>query len=100
MVKHIVVWKFRESAEGASRAENLKRAKSLLEMLKGRIPGIRRFEVGIDVSQTDASYDLVLNSEFTDTRALDEYRNHPDHLRVVEFLRKVHEGRVVVDYLV
>ena len=100
MVRHIVVWKFRDFAEGATRAENLKRAKALLKMLKGRIPAIRRFEVGIDVSQSDQSYDLVLNSEFADTRSLEEYRVHPDHLRVVEFLRKVHEGRVVVDYLV
>ncbi len=100
MVKHIVVWKFKQSAEGASRAENLKKAKAMLEMLKGKIPAIRRFEVGIDVSLTESSFDLVLNSEFADTRALEEYRSHPDHVRVVEFLRKVHEGRIVVDYLV
>ena len=100
MVRHVVVWKFRESAEGAPRAENLKRAKALLEILKGRINVIRRFEIGIDLSQTENSYDLVLISEFADTRALKEYQDHPDHLRVVEFLRKVHEGKVVVDHLV
>ncbi len=100
MLKHVVLWKFKDFAEGASREQNLKKAKSLLESLKGRIPEIRRFEVGIDVSQTDRSYDLALNSEFTDGFALQEYQKHPDHLRVVEFLRKVHDGRIVVDYLV
>jgi hypothetical protein len=100
MVKHVVLWKFRDFAEGASREENLKKAKTLLELLRNRIPEIRRLEVGIDVSQTDHSYDLLLNSEFADGHSLQEYQKHPDHVRVVEFLRKVHEGRIVVDYLV
>ncbi len=100
MLKHIVVWKFRESAEGATREENLKTAKRLLEMLPSRIREIRRFEVGIDVSQGEQSYDLVLSSEFSDGQALHAYQVHPDHVRLVEFLRKVHQGRIVVDYVV
>lgn len=100
MLRHIVMWKFKESAEGASREENLKKAKALIESLKGRIPEIRQLDVGIDVLQSDQSYDLVLNSDFADAHALRAYQKHPDHVRVVEFLRKVHAGRISVDYLV
>jgi len=99
MLKHIVIWKFKEAAEGASREENLKRAKALIESLRGRILEIRQLEVGIDVSQSEQSYDLVLTSEFSDINALQAYQKHPDHVRVVEFLGKVHNGRIVVDYL-
>jgi hypothetical protein len=100
MLKHVVMWKFKDSAEGGSREQNLKKAKGLIESLKGRIPEIRQLEVGIDVSQSEQSYDLVLSSEFADVNALLAYQKHPDHVRVVEFLRKVHGGRIVVDYLV
>jgi Stress responsive A/B Barrel Domain len=46
------------------------------------------------------TYDLVLNSDFADAHALRAHQEHPDHVRVVEFLRKVHAGRIPVDYLV
>lgn len=100
MVRHIVMWKFKANAEGAARSENLTRAKALLESLREKIPEIRYLQVGIDLCRTEASYDLVLTSEFADTEALRAYQRHPDHLRVVEFLRKVHEGRVVVDHII
>ena len=100
MVRHIVMWKFRATAEGRTREENLSKAKVLLESLKNHIPEIRSLEVGIDVSHTDSSYDLVLLSEFTDARALSAYQKHPAHVDVVEFLRKVHGGRIIVDHTV
>ena len=99
MLKHIVMWKFRETAEGASREENLRKATALIESLRGRIPEILRLEVGIDVSRSEQSYDLVLCSDFADVHGLRAYQKHPEHVRVVEFLRKVHAGRIVVDYV-
>ena len=47
MIKHIVMWKFKEEAEGKSRAENIAIVKADLEALKGVIPQITDdFEVG------------------------------------------------------
>jgi hypothetical protein len=98
-MRHIVMWKFRDFAEGATREVNLVKAKLLLESLKSLIPGILKFDVGIDFSRTERSFDLVLVSEFLDAETLKAYQNHPDHVRVVEFLRMVHDGRIVVDYV-
>jgi hypothetical protein len=36
--------------------------------------------------------------EFKDIKGLDEYQNHPEHLKVAGFIRKVNESRVVADY--
>jgi predicted secreted Zn-dependent protease len=97
-VKHIVAWKFKEYAENSEKSANLARAKTLLESLKGKIAQITALEVGIDVSHTDHSFDLVLNTEFDSRAALVAYQQHPEHVKIVEFLRRVQSARIVVDY--
>jgi len=98
MLKHVVAWKFKETAENVPKEENLQRAKALLEGLKDTIAEIRSIEVGIDSMKTRQSYDLVLVSEFDSVEALLVYQTHPDHVAVGEFIRKVQSSRVVVDY--
>jgi len=98
MIRHIVCWKFLPRAEGEAKGENLRKAKSMLESLQGKIPEIRSLEVGIDVTQAEASCDLALNGTFDSVAALEAYQRHPDHLAVVAFLRKVQSAKTVVDY--
>lgn len=98
MIRHIVMWKFKEEAEGADRATNLRKAKALLDALPKRIGEIRDWEVGIDCGYTSASFDLVLVATFADQEGLLAYQQHPEHVKVVEFLRSVHEMKTVVDY--
>ncbi len=98
MVKHIVIWKLKEHAEGGSKSENALKAKKLLEGLTGKIPGLRLLEVGIDFAHTDSSADLVLYSEFDSKESLEQYRNHPEHLRVADFVSRIRSERQTVDY--
>ena len=98
MIRHVVMWKFLEHAEGAERAENLRKAKMLLDELPHKIPQILEWEAGLNAIPSDQSHDLVLVSGFADRLALVAYQEHAEHRRVVGFLRKVHCGRVVVDY--
>jgi hypothetical protein len=97
MIHHIVMWKFKEAAEGTSKAENLQKAKAMLESLVPKIPAIKFFHVGIDVLHSETSYDLVLISKFENTLSLAAYQSHPEHVKVVEFLRKVHQSKIAVD---
>jgi hypothetical protein len=99
MIKHIVMFKLKESAEGSSKDGNLLKMKSELEALPGKIGEIRFFEVGINFSNTNFAYDLVLNSEFESKEGLFTYQQNPEHLKVAEFVGKVCENRVVVDYI-
>ena len=98
MIRHIVCWKFLPRAEGEEKAENIRKAKALLELLPGKIPEIASLEVGIDVMHSDTSFDLVLNGTFASVAALEAYQRHPDHLAVVAFLRRVQSAKTVVDY--
>ena len=47
MITHIVMWKFKQEAEGAGKAQNLVRAKALLDACAQLVPGTLRFEVAI-----------------------------------------------------
>jgi hypothetical protein len=98
MIRHIVCWKFLDHAGGASKAENLRKAKSMLESLPGKIPEILSLEVGIDLTQGPASFDLALNGTFASAASLEAYQRHPEHVDVVGFLRLVQSEKTVVDY--
>lgn len=98
MIKHVVMWKLKEFAEDADKARNAKRIKIELEALKNTIPQIFHLEVGINVLEADAAYDVVLFSVFKNEKDLALYQNHPDHRAVAEFIGKIKESRAVVDY--
>jgi hypothetical protein len=98
MIKHIVMWKLKDSAEGAGKMENARKMKALLEGLKKKIKGVRSIEVGINTNESADAYDVALYSEFASQADLQAYSEHPDHLRVGEFVGKVRLERKVVDY--
>lgn len=95
MIKHIVSWKINDDLE--KQAES-KKIKEKLEDLKGKIEKIKFLEVGIDFSQTEMSADLVLVSEFENIENLEVYQNHPEHQKVVQFIKERTNSRTLVDY--
>ena len=100
MIKHIVMWKLKDFAEGASKKENALKIKSSLEGLKSKIKEIKFLEVGISISDAVDFYDIVLISEFKDVKDLESYQKHPEHVKAAEFIGKVRLERKVVDYIV
>ena len=98
MVRHIVLWRLKESANGRGKAENAAEIKRLLEDLNGKIPGLLKLEVGYDFSRTAESSDIVLYSEFESRAALDAYQTHPLHEAVKPFVMAAREERRLVDY--
>ncbi len=97
MIRHVVMWKFKAEAEGKTKAENMVLVREQLYALLPIIPEIKRMEIGIDVKGTDASMDLMLLTEFDTLETLKFYAEHPEHVKVASFVRKVTESRVVLD---
>jgi len=98
MIKHIVMWKLQEFAEGAGRQENALRIKTQLEGLKDKIKAIVLLEVGINTNDSVDSYDIVLYSAFSTIEDFKIYQNDPEHIKVGDFISKVRLERKVVDY--
>lgn len=98
MLKHIVIWKLKEQAEGADRAVNAARMKTLLDACRDIVPGMLTFEVVLAQPGLEATCDVVLYSEFADKAALDAYQNHPQHVALKPFVMAVREARQCMDY--
>ena len=98
MIKHVVMWKLKDFAEGTDKKENAQKIKSKLEGLKDKIEEIKFIEIGININDSADSYDVVLYSEFDSLENLNIYRNHPEHLKVGELVSAVRLERKVVDY--
>ncbi len=97
MIRHIVMWKFKESGEGKTKEENMKLVTERLYALLPVIPELRRMEIGADISHTDMSMDLCLLTEFETVEDMKLYAGHPEHLKVSAYVRKVIDSRAVID---
>jgi hypothetical protein len=98
MIKHIVMWQLKETAHGNDKPTNARLIKEKLEALNGRISGLLKLEVGVDFAHGEASFDVVLYSEFATRTDLENYQNHPEHLAAAVFIRGASSERRVVDY--
>ncbi len=98
MIKHIVMWSMKDQAEGGTAEENARKMKTMLEGLAGKIPGLLHIEVALEVFQASMPCQVVLYSELDSRKALQEYQQHPEHQRCVEFVKEVAAERNVLDY--
>ena len=92
MIKHIVMWKFKENEE-----ENMKEFLDGLNNLKGIIPEIKRIETGININPKN-EYDAILISEFESMEDLEKYKTNPEHIKVSSLCKKIRIDRQAIDY--
>ena len=95
MVVHIVMIKFKGSEEAMM---HIRRAKELIDALVDKVPSLRSMETGINFAREDRAMDLVLTARFDDRHGLEAYATHPEHLKVIDFIKSVAEYSKVVDY--
>jgi len=98
MIKHIVMWKLVDYYEGKNKSDIAETIRDNLEALKDVIPQLKEVEVGINFNSSDAAFDLCLYSVFDSREDLEIYQNHPQHLKIAEYIAKVRTQRVVCDY--
>jgi len=98
MIKHIVMWKFKDTANGHDKKTNLEITKNILEEMKTKIPVIQSIEVGINYNTNEDAYDLVLITDFKDKKDLQIYKDHPEHVRIKTHFQKVRDEKKVVDF--
>lgn len=95
MFVHIVMFKFKEE----NKKTNLIQAKQMLENLMGAIPSLRSIDVGLNVIASDRAMDLSIIAVFESQEGLGLYDQHPEHLKVVDFIKTVVEYSKAVDYI-
>ena len=98
MIKHLVMWRLKENAQGNTKQQNALMIKQRVESLMGKIDGLIKIEIGLDFSDTASSADIALYSEFAGREQLDLYQKHPDHLAIVSLINETCYDRRIVDY--
>ena len=98
MIKHVVMWRLKEKAEGNDKASNGAKVIDTLQKLKPVISEIDSLEVGSNFNASDAAFDLVLITTHKDREALAAYIGHPAHQEAASFIGKVVAARSVVDF--
>jgi len=98
LIKHIVMWKFKDSHEGMDKNGLISKIKQDLEGLKRAIPEIKVMELGKDFNELPVSYDVALYSEFESKEDLEIYQKHPEHVKVAQFIRQIRTDVALADY--
>lgn len=82
-VEHMVWFRFRDDVEQVRREQHAEN----LRGLKGRVPGIRRLEVGWNFTERARGAQLGLLVTLESKSALKGYQVHPDHVAVARGLK-------------
>ncbi|WP_029144726.1 Dabb family protein [Microbacterium luticocti] len=94
-LRHVVAWKL-AAPDAATRAAQAGEIAERLNALVGVVPTIGALHAGANV--VEGNWDVALVADFADRAALDAYAVHPEHRKVVAFVRSVVSDRVAVDY--
>lgn len=95
MVKHIVAFKLKGSAE--DRLEVARRFKAALEALPEVIEPLQSIEVGINQNEKE-DWDVVLTAVLPSMEDVEIYAKHPAHVAAAALLANHKEARACVDY--
>ena len=97
MVKHIILWKLKESLSEEEKTAARAEAKRRLENLNGKIDGMISLKVVTDLLPS-SNADMMLDSEFESVEALAGYQVNPLHVEAATFVRSVVEARLCLDF--
>jgi len=98
MVKHIVMFRLKDFVNQDIKNANLQKMKEMLEGLKNIISELKSIEVGINFNISSTAFDIVLITEFDNRADLQAYIDHPEHQKVIQFIRKIVALRYVIDF--
>ncbi|HBL78427.1 MAG TPA: stress responsive protein [Prolixibacteraceae bacterium] len=98
MINHVVLFKLKEYDSEEKKAGVLSEIKEALLGLKEKIAELKYIEVGTNYQLAAKSFDICLITHFESIADLETYAVHPDHLKVVEIVRRHAIDRAVVDF--
>ncbi len=97
MINHVVLFKLKDFPD-REKQEVREKIKSLLEGLWGKIDELKYIEVGLNIELNTQAYDISLITHFENKAGLEAYSVHPEHLKVVGYIRASTSARAAVDY--
>ncbi len=96
MLRHIVMMKFNEKGKAENSAAKIE---GMLYGLLKTVEPLKKMEVGVSDFDNNV-FGLVLTADFEDEAGLKVYRAHPDHVKILNYMKEVVEEVAAVDYIV
>ena len=94
MIRHVVLWAFKEAVAPGERDAIVAAVRALRTM----VPSLRSLEVGENISPARAQgYTHVLLETFDDRDGLAAYASHPAHVPILARLRDAVSQLIAVD---
>ena len=97
MVKHIILWKLKETLTEEEKTTARAEVKYRLESLNGKIDGMIKLIVVTD-RLPSSNADIMLDSTFESEEALAGYLVNPLHVEAAAYVRSVVEARLCLDF--
>lgn len=92
MIRHVVMWKFKEH----DKQDNMNMFKKMLLSLENEIDEIISMSVGEDLN--DSLWDMALVMDVESLETLKIYKEHPKHQIVSKFCARIRIDRSAVDF--
>ena len=97
MIKHVVMFRFRDDVDEATRKTVRETFRSQILALRDKLPFIRAMEVGFNVNGQE-TWDICLEGVFDTLDDVRRYSTFPDHMAAAGGLKPYVQGRSCVDY--
>lgn len=97
MVRHIVLFRLKESLSQAEKRDIAVRFKTAIEALPEVIGFIGKIEVGLNINENE-KFDIALYSEFKTLDDVKAYSAHPSHVAAAGILAGHVDERACVDF--
>ncbi len=91
MIKHVVMWKFKENTE-----KEMDEFLEGLKSLQNQIPEIKSMQVGKNIDNDE--YDAILISEFESVEDMNKYKTDPRHVKVSNMCKEIRTKRTAFDF--
>ena len=91
MIKHVVMWKFKENTE-----KEMDEFLEGLKSLENQIPEIKSMQVGKNIDNDE--YDAILISEFESVEEMNKYKTDPRHVKVSNMCKEIRTKRTAFDF--
>jgi len=94
MLNHVVLLKFKPDIAES----DINKLEALLDDLPNRISEILVYEFGRNTIPSERAYDFALVSLFANPETLERYRQHPEHLKVLDHIKNICENIITTDF--
>ena len=97
MVRHVLIWQFKDEMSADEKVAAANKIKTELEALVGVVPGLKSLSVAINPMDS-SNADIYLDSVMDSPADYDVYKDHPAHVAAATYVRSVVKSRVCMDF--